>query len=508
MTKKIIVIGAGINGLVCAFYLRRAGHDVTVIEREPAIGGAGRSGFIRIEGREYEYPLGATLLGMMQRFVFEDLGLDKLAGTGASPHPSLYKFGSAPRPFFFHSDPERLRKEFESHGWNALGLEEFEGDLASVVDYIHDGFRHGRPPTIEEAEDRLGRETASLWIRGSARDLLENYFVDERMKISFGHGVTESGPVEYTLPGTAFTVPLLESGSVFGGKWGYVRGGMGNFLRLIGFVCREAGVEIVTGADVLQVEAEKGLCRYLLYGAMRKRQADHIVFATDPMTAAKILDHRPLKEMVGDMELDGSSGKLVMLFREPVEWLDDTGEPGFDSCMKFFFEQETLRELDIGSRAVREGADFVPGYYEVYCEGAGLRMLGQDRGYDSIMVFFKHLGVGKTGDDLSEVRERVENEILRRTMNGREALIHSCLLSPADLANLFRFPKGNIDHVMITTGQTFDTRGYASLNPKRAYQFWDTENVSYCGAGAYPCGSIAGTAGYMCAAELLRHLKP
>jgi len=33
MSKKVIVVGAGINGLVAAFYLRRADFAVTLIER-------------------------------------------------------------------------------------------------------------------------------------------------------------------------------------------------------------------------------------------------------------------------------------------------------------------------------------------------------------------------------------------------------------------------------------------------------------------------------------------
>ena len=39
-SPQIIVIGAGHNGLVCAFYLARAGQKITIVERRNVVGGA------------------------------------------------------------------------------------------------------------------------------------------------------------------------------------------------------------------------------------------------------------------------------------------------------------------------------------------------------------------------------------------------------------------------------------------------------------------------------------
>ena len=36
----VVILGAGHNGLVCAFYLARAGLKVTVLERRGVVGGA------------------------------------------------------------------------------------------------------------------------------------------------------------------------------------------------------------------------------------------------------------------------------------------------------------------------------------------------------------------------------------------------------------------------------------------------------------------------------------
>lgn len=39
-STEIIIIGGGHNGLVCAFYLARAGHKVRIFERRALVGGA------------------------------------------------------------------------------------------------------------------------------------------------------------------------------------------------------------------------------------------------------------------------------------------------------------------------------------------------------------------------------------------------------------------------------------------------------------------------------------
>ena len=77
MKKKIVIIGAGINGLVAANYLQRNGFQVTLIERKSKIGGAVSTDSFKHGGRKYIYPNGASVLGFMQDFVFHDTGLNK-----------------------------------------------------------------------------------------------------------------------------------------------------------------------------------------------------------------------------------------------------------------------------------------------------------------------------------------------------------------------------------------------------------------------------------------------
>ncbi len=76
-----------------------------------------------------------------------------------------------------------------------------------------------------------------------------------------------------------------------------------------------------------------------------------------------------------------------------------------------------------------------------------------------------------------------------------------------DLQQTFGFPGGNIEHTMLVDGQCYADRNYANDPNRRFYQLGTFENVSICGSSTYPCGSVAGTPGYMCVRELLRHLR-
>jgi phytoene dehydrogenase-like protein len=98
----------------------------------------------------------------------------------------------------------------------------------------------------------------------------------------------------------------------------------------------------------------------------------------------------------------------------------------------------------------------------------------------------------------------VKAQVLARVANPEDC-VWSRLLAPKDLQHLFLFPGGNLDHTMLVGGQTFFDRQFSADPETRFYAFGRWPNVSYCGAGAYPCGSIAGTPGYMAAQQLIRH---
>ena len=386
-------------------------------------------------------------------------------------------------------------------------IAEFLTDMDTVVAFLQKGYREAEVPTVESATKALGAEMVRRWVTGSARDLLDYYLTSEAIRLYHAVSVIESGPVSFESPYSAFSVPLMASGSILGGQWGYVKGGIWQVPFALDALNVEAGVHRIFSAKVTSVSKKDLQVTYEHNGKEELLSADYVLFATDPLSAAKILDEKNLVGKISNEKLVGTSGKLILFFINPVRWQDDTGRKDFDSAFRHIVPVKNLEEFERSSDAVAGGAvDFTPGYFEIYCEGAGNRELGGVRDYDLVSVFFKNLAFSKTGSELPGVQKQVEDLILSKVINT-EDLLGTILETPKDIANLFFFPGGNIDDVDLVEGQTFFRRTYSPKPAENFYQFGPDPRVLYCAAGAYPCGSVAGTPGYMCAKQLMKRLS-
>ena len=502
-SQNITVIGAGINGLVAANYLVRAGHQVTLLERNDRVGGACVSETVEVQGIQQDYALGASTLGLMQDFVWRETGLaDRLQGWAVT-HPDLVFFPGIEQPTRIYDDASQAAREFADK-WGEQGdLAAFRTDEDRVVRFLQAGYRAGQLPSVADAVAELGADLASLWITGSAKTLLDHYLSAERTKVHLAMDVNESGPVSLSEPYSAFIIPIMSSGSVFGGYYGYVRGGIWQVTRELSRINQELGVDLVLSCTVHEVDTKTGIVRYENSSGPHTLHSDHLILATDPQTAARLTGNSALVQHTNKERVLGTAGKLNLMFRNPAQWKHGTADPQSDTAFRYFFAVDTTADFESATLAVLDGEDFVPGYFQVYCEGAAMRQMGLNEPYDRIAVFFKNLALGKTGEQLAEVETEVKEIILSHVANP-EDYVWSRLLTPRDLQQTFGFPGGNIEHTMLVEGQSYFDRQYAADARRRFYQFGEYENVSICGSSTYPCGSVAGTPGYMCVSELLR----
>ncbi len=509
MTDHYVIIGAGINGLVAANYLRRAGHAVTILERADRVGGACVSSETTIDGKSQRYALGASVLGLMPDFIFDETGLRGRLRTYVPDQSKCIYFADDAKSAWIHRDPGQLQTEL-ARCWGERGdVEGFRRDEAAVVAFLQDGYRRAVVPTMDEACARLGETIATRWISGSAAELLDHYFTSEQTKIYMGMTVTESGPVSMHEPYSAFTIPLMDSGSVFDGYYGFVADGLWRLTETLGDIDRELGVDIRLGATVRHVDTHARAVEYEQLGQTRGVRYDQLVLATDPLTAARLVGDDGMVRTVESKRMLGTSGKLTLMFREPVRWRDDDAAAvasARDTAFRFIFSVDSLAAFERATLRVVDGdVDYEPGYIQIYCEGAAMRQLGLRESFDRLTLFFKNVSLGETGDALPHVRAAVERQLFARIANP-EACVWGRMLAPRDLQRLFAFPGGNLDHTMLVGGQQLFDRQFAGDPLQHFFAFGQLQNVSYCGSASYPCGSIAGTPGYLCAMELMRGL--
>ena len=111
--KKVVVIGAGINGLVASNYLSRDNYDVILLEKSDKIGGACVSDSIQINGDTVSFAKGATVLGMMPDFIYNETGLSKRLKIFSPNYQKIVYFENDHTQVNIHKDVYDLSKELK-----------------------------------------------------------------------------------------------------------------------------------------------------------------------------------------------------------------------------------------------------------------------------------------------------------------------------------------------------------------------------------------------------------
>ena len=317
--KKVVIIGSGINGLVAANYLAKNGYQVEIIEKKSFTGGACIKDTVSIDNKKVDFAYGATVLGMMPDFIFNETGLSKKIHAYYPKNPKLVYFNGEKTSTKIYQDNDRLEKELK-HKWGETGkVNEFRNDENKVVEFIQKLYRNATSPSIELANQFLGKELTNLWISGSAKDLLDHYFSSEKAKLYMGMTVIESGPASIYDPGTAFTIPLMDSGSIFDGYWGFVKTGIWKITENLTEINKELGVKFYLESNIKEVDSSEQSILFSKNNKDTKLNYDHLIFATDPITPSKLIKDF---ENQNSLDLIGTSGKVTAFFKNPVRWKD------------------------------------------------------------------------------------------------------------------------------------------------------------------------------------------
>jgi len=262
-----VIVGGGHNGLVCAFYLARAGLRVRVLERRGVVGGAAVTEEF---APGFRNSTASYTVSLLQPRVIADMKLAdhgyrvverqianflpfaddylKLGGGMARTQAEFARFNPRDAAAYpaYDAALERLAQVLRN-----LALQvppEAGGGWRQLVPLL----RQGWPLAGMDLAGQ--RDLLDVFTR-SAREFLDGWFADDRIKSAFAFDAVVGNWAGVSTPGSAYVLLHHVFGEVNGrkGAWGHALGGMGAITQAMARACAAAGVEISLESPVARV---------------------------------------------------------------------------------------------------------------------------------------------------------------------------------------------------------------------------------------------------------------
>ena len=522
--KTAAIIGAGHNGLVCAFYLARAGFDVTLYERRGVVGGAAvteefHPGF-RNSVASYtvsllapkviaEMKLHELGLRILERPISNFLPLDdgrflKLGGSLTRTQAEVAKFSKR--------DADRLPAYQDMLETVANVLRELSlqtpPDLTTLAGSLGPGLRQGRQLARLSVEQR--RDVLALFVK-SARDVLDGWFESDPIKAAYGFDAVVGNFASPETPGSAYVLLHHCFGGVNGkpGIWGHAVGGMGAITQAMARACQQFGVKTVLDAAVKQVKVANRRATGLLLEDGREVDADIVVSNLNP----RLLFER----LVPPSELDAGFKRAIQQHRSDSGTLrmnvalselpDFTCLPGRNTAEHHasgIFVAPSLGYMDRAFHDARKDGWSREPIVEMLIPSTLDDSLAPPGAHVASLFcqqFAYDLPGGQNWDDAREAAaDLVIDTVTRYAPNFKRSVIARSVLSPLDLERKFGLYRGDIMHGVMSLDQLWAARPILGHGDYRA----PIKGLYMCDAGTHPGGGVTGMPGHNAAREIIR----
>jgi phytoene dehydrogenase-like protein len=514
-----IIIGAGHNGLVCAFYLARAGWRVTMLERRAVVGGAAVT--------EEFYPgfrnsTASYTVSLLQPKVIRDMALARhgLTIVERQVHNFLplndreYLAGAVA--------PEVAKFSVK----DAAALPAYTARLQPVCDFVRQLMLQA-PPNVTEAGwisalpdlargAAMGRQLSALpmtarrdllaLLAQSAGDWLDGWFESDPIKALFGFDAIVGNYASPYTPGSAYVLLHHLFGEVNGkrGAWGHAIGGMGAITAAMAAAARELGTEIRTGCDVREILIEHDRAVGVTTATGETLRADVVVSNLNPKLLLEMVPPDALADdfrerlrryrcASGTFRMNVALAELPRFACLPAPGPHLTAgiimapslaymERAYDDARRQGWSQQPVIEM------------LIPSVVDDSLAPAGRHVAS---------LFCQHVAPVLPNGDWATQRDVVARHMID-TVDGfapgfAAAVLGYEALTPADLEHRFGLIGGDIMHGNLTLDQMFSARPVLGAGSYRL----PVAGLYLCGSGSHPGGGVSGAPGHNAARRIV-----
>lgn len=259
--RTAVVVGAGFGGLAAAIRLQASGKQVTLIDKQPTVGGHA-SQFVK---SGYTFDMGPSLITAPDiiRSVFT------AAGRRLEDYLDLVYLDPFYRVYFhdgehldYTADADRMKAEMARFDRrDADNYDRFVDYVRELYEIVIDDGLGGRPFDLRQMLAFLPKALRLSALR-PAYKVVSRFFRHPNNRFIFSFHPLFIGGSPFRAPSVYLMIPYLEK---HGGVW-FTRGGMFSLVEAFEKVFREIGGTVLTGCEAAGIRVENGCATGVVAG--------------------------------------------------------------------------------------------------------------------------------------------------------------------------------------------------------------------------------------------------
>jgi phytoene dehydrogenase-like protein len=505
-TDRVVVIGAGHNGLVCACYLARAGLDVLVLEQADRPGGGSRTEATVPGAPEFRFDTHSVAHNMINMTTIPaELHLDSAGLDYIEMDPFAAGFFADGRVVRFYRDVDRTVASIAEHDpAEGAAYAAFVRRCLPLVDLAVSGIEPSATAGRGRAALRAVRRFGGPW--GLAHDLVAPY--GTLLATQLGSELTRAPIASFAAHSSAG--PHAPGGSFYAmwqaayhrhGQW-HARGGAGGLTSALVARLESYGGSVRTGAGVRRIVTGGDRVRGVELYVGERIPAAAVVAAIDPTVSLLGLLDPPLGGLAGRQLAAAHRGNAVqMLVHLAVDRLPAYrgAQPGDHNGLQSHVE--TVEDLRRGFLAAEAGRlpDPPPTYaFTTSAVDDSLAPAGRHTVYLACPCT-PYVVEGGWPAQRDGFAAAMVASMERQAPGFSSTVLGMAIRTPEDMARELHWPGAHPMHLDISLDQL------AFLRPTRRLSDHTTpvQGLFISGSGTAPVGGVSGAPGKAAARALL-----